>query len=68
MQMVGSGGLFLYTAVIHVLLLGYIAFRFFKREPVHEEEHRKFVDALAGTQTASHVYEDEIAEQEQASS
>ena len=68
MQMVGSGGLFLYTAVIHVLLLGYIAFRFFKREPVQEEEHRKFVDALAGTQTASHVYEGEIDEQEQASS
>jgi MFS family permease len=68
MQMVGSGGLFLYTAVIHVLLLGYIAFRFFKREPVHEEEHRKFVDALAGTQTASHVYEGEIAEQERSSS
>jgi len=68
MQWLGSGGLFLYTAAIHVLLLGYIAFRFFKREPVQEEEHRKFVDALAGTQTASHVYEDEIAEQEQASS
>jgi MFS family permease len=68
MQWLGSGGLFLYTAAIHVLLLGYIAFRFFKREPMQEEEHRKFVDALAGTQTASHVYEDEIAEQEQASS
>jgi MFS family permease len=68
MQMVGSGGLFLYTAVIHVLLLGYIAFRFFKREPAQEEEHRKFVDALAGTQTASHVYEGEIAEQEQSTS
>jgi MFS family permease len=65
MSWMGSGGLFLYTAVVHVLLLGYVAFRFVKREPVQEEEHRKFVDALAGTQTASHVYEDELAEQEQ---
>jgi MFS family permease len=68
MQWVGDGGLFLYTAVIHVLLLGYVAFRFVKREPVHEEEHGKFVDALAGTQTASHVYEDELAEQERSAS
>jgi len=65
MQLVGAGGLFLYTATIHLLLLGYITFRFFKREPVPEEEHRKFVDALAATQTASQVYEDEMAEQEQ---
>ncbi|MCW8874088.1 MAG: MFS transporter, partial [Xanthomonadales bacterium] len=65
MSWMGSGGLFLYTAVVHILLLGYVAFRFVKREPVQEEEHRKFVDALAGTQTASHVYEDELAEQEQ---
>jgi len=62
MQLVGSGGLFLYTALIHLLLLGYIALRFAKREPIPEEEHGKFVDALAATQTASHVYEDEIAE------
>jgi MFS family permease len=68
MSWMGSGGLFLYTAVVHVLLLGYVAFRFVKREPAHEEEHRKFVDALAGTQTASHVYEDELAEQEQSAS
>ncbi len=68
MSWMGSGGLFLYTAVVHILLLGYVAFRFVKREPVQEEEHRKFVDALAGTQTASHVYEDELAEQEQSAS
>jgi MFS family permease len=67
MQVFGAGGLFLYSATIHLVLLGYIVFRFFKREPVPEEEHRKFVDALAATQTASHVYEDEMAEQERSS-
>jgi MFS family permease len=64
MQSVGAGGLLLYTAIVHLLLLVYIAFRFIKREPAAEEEHRKFVDALAATQTASRVYEDEMAEKE----
>jgi len=68
MQATGPGGLFLYTAVVHLGLLAYVAFRFIRRVPVPEEEHRKFVDALAATQTASHVYEDEISEQQRASS
>ena len=68
MQVTGAGGLFLYTAVIHLALLAYVAFRFIRRVPVQEEEHRKFVDALAATQTASHVYEDEISEQQRSSS
>ena len=64
MQWTGSGGLFLYTAMIHLLLLAYVVFRFVRSKPVPEEEHGKFVDALAATQTASHVYEDEMADQE----
>lgn len=67
MQLTGAGGLFLYTAAVHLLLLGYISFRFFKRMP-RREEHRKFVDALASTQTASQVYEDEMAEKDQLAS
>jgi len=67
MQVTGAGGLFLYSAAIHLGLLAYVAFRFMRRVPAPEEEHRKFVDALASTQTASHVYEDEISEQQQAS-
>jgi MFS family permease len=61
MQLAGSGGLFLYTGMIHLALLSYIAFRFSRRVPAPEEEHGKFVDALAGVQTASRVYADEIA-------
>ncbi len=61
MHFLGSGGLFLYTALIHLLLICYIAMRFARRKPAPEEEHRRFVDALATTQTASQVYEDEIS-------
>jgi MFS family permease len=67
MQVGGGGGLFLYTAGVHALLLSYIAVRFVKRTP-KREEHRKFVDALAATQTASQIYEDEMAEQDRAAS
>ena len=63
MRLAGAQGLYLYTAAIHLLLLAYIAFRFLKRTPKSEEEHRPFVEALAATQTASHVYEDEIAQE-----
>ena len=49
------------TALIHLLLICYIAMRFARRKPAPEEEHRRFVDALATTQTASQVYEDEIS-------
>jgi MFS family permease len=66
MQALGAGGLFLYTALIHLLLIGFIALRLKRREPAPGEEHVKFVDALAATQTASHVYEDEIADEGQA--
>jgi len=63
MRLAGAQGLYLYTAAIHLLLLAYVAFRFVKRTPKSEEEHRPFVEALAATQTASHVYEDEIAQE-----
>jgi MFS family permease len=66
MHLTGSGGLFLYSALIHLLLLCYVALRIAWRMPASEEEHGKFVDALAATQTASQVYEDEIVHDEQA--
>lgn len=63
MKLAGSGGLYLYTALIHLGLLAYVTWRFLRRVPRREEEHRPFVEALAATQTASHVYEDEIAQE-----
>ena len=64
MGLVGARGLYLHTATIHLLLLGYIVFRFTKRISAPEEEHRPFIEALAATQTASNVYEDELAQEE----
>jgi MFS family permease len=66
MLLAGSGGLFLYGALVHLLLLSYIALRIARRMPASEEEHGKFVDALATTQTASQIYEDEMAQNDNA--
>jgi MFS family permease len=66
MQQMGAGGLFLFSACVHMLLLGYMVLRLSRRGAAPEEDHGKFVDALAATQTASHVYEEEIAAEEQA--
>ena len=60
MSVAGARGLYLYAAAIHLLLLGYIAFRFMQRTSQPEEVHRPFMEALAATQTASQVYEDEL--------
>lgn len=58
----GQRGLFLFTALIHLLLLGYSAIRVMRREPLDAERHIAFSDALASAQTASQVYEEEIAQ------
>jgi MFS family permease len=60
MKMLGPGGLYLFAATVHLLLLGYIVFRISRRAPAPEEEHLPFADSLASTQTASHYYEDEM--------
>ncbi len=58
----GQRGLFLFTALIHLLLIGYAAIRIVRREPVDQERHSAFSDALTSAQTASLVYEEEIAQ------
>lgn len=55
----GADGLFLFTAAVHVLLIGFVAFRFFK-EGTQAEEPIAFGDALSAAQTASQVYEEEL--------
>lgn len=59
-QLVGPGGLYLFTAVVHLALLCYTAYRISRRSHVVEAEHTQFTDSLASTQTASHVYEEEM--------
>jgi MFS family permease len=59
MKFAGPGGLYLFAAVIHLLYLGYIVFRFIRRPPKPDEPHGNFSEALASVQTASNVYEEE---------
>lgn len=60
MHLTGPGGLYLFAAAMHFLLLVYVVFRITRRAPAPDEEHIPFSDSLASTQTASHVYEDEL--------
>ena len=60
MDLIGTDGLFVFTAAVHLLLGFYIIFRITRRTPVPDEEQIPFVDALASTQTASNVYEEEF--------
>lgn len=59
MEWRGSGALFLFTSIVHVLLIIVVVARFLlernqARQPVH------FSDALSAAQTASQVYEEEM--------
>ena len=57
---VGDGGLYLFTAVVHLLLAGYTVFRISRRARPEQTEHLPFSDSLAATQTKSQVYEEEL--------
>jgi hypothetical protein len=52
--------LFLFTAIIHLLLAIYVVMRRFIRPRPARFEHKPFSEALASTQTKSQIYEDEL--------
>ena len=56
-----ASGLFWFTSLTHVLLIGFIAYRFIK-EGNQAEEPIAFSDALAAAQTTSQVYEEELGD------
>ena len=60
METIGAGGLYLFTAIVHILLAAYTAIRISRRAPPPDEEQLPFSESLAATQTASHVYEHEL--------
>lgn len=61
MMTLGSvADLFLFTAVIHLLLTVYVVLRSMRKRQTTAAEHRPFSDALASTQTRSQVYEEEL--------
>jgi len=54
-----SGGLFAFSAGVHIALVVFVAVRFF-RSPSVAEQQIAFGDALSAAQTKSQVYEEEI--------
>jgi len=60
MTLLGGGGLFLYTAVVHALLALYVTLRRRRRISVAPGRHTDFSDALTATHTASSVFEEEL--------
>jgi hypothetical protein len=51
--------LFLFTAAVHLLLIGFVTYRFIK-EGTQADQPIAFGDALSSAQTASLVYEEEM--------
>ncbi len=61
MQLLGPAGLYLFTGMIHVLLLVYLFLRRLRRSPAPPEEQQAFSDALTASHTRSQVYEQEVS-------
>jgi len=59
MSFYSPSSLFLYTAVIHVLIFVYVLTRIPRRKPVARDKHVPFSEALTAVQTASQIYEEE---------
>lgn len=60
MTWAGPSTLYLYTAAIHLVFVGYAINRSFRRETAPEDQHIAFSDALAAANTASQVFEEEV--------
>ena len=56
----GPGALYLYTAAIHLMFLGYAVNRAFRRSAAPEEQHIPFGEAFAAANTASQIFEEEV--------
>jgi len=60
MSVVGAGGLFLFTALVHAILLLYILNRTLRRPAPDITHHVPFDDAIAASHTTSQVFEEGI--------
>ena len=59
MTLISNSVLYLYTAVVHLSLFGYVLVRVRHRASAPIEQHTPFSEALNAVQTASQVYEEE---------
>jgi len=62
MTLVSDSILYLYTAIIHVLVFTYVLIRVQRRASAPIEAHVPFAEALTAVQTASQAFEDEYQE------
>lgn len=60
MQILGPAGLYVFTGLIHVVLLIYLFVRRLRRNPAPPEEQHTFTEALTASHTRSQVYEQEV--------
>jgi MFS family permease len=63
MTWTNAAGLYLFTGVVHLLLVAFVSYRMLKRESAPAATHTAFGDALATAVTASQVYEEAIHQQ-----
>lgn len=56
----GSTYLFLFTALVHLVLATYVVIRSMQNSQTSEIEHTPFSEALTSTQTRSQIFEDEL--------
>jgi MFS family permease len=60
MYVLGAAGLFVFTGLIHVVLLVYLFVRRYRRRPAAPDEHIPFSEALAAATTRSSVFEQQV--------
>ena len=60
MALMNFSALYVFTGIVQLLLVVYVAHRMIRRTSAPAEEHMAFTDALATAHTASQVYEEEI--------
>ena len=60
MEFASESGLYLYTAVVHVLLVVFVSVRMARRQTTSADQHLPFSDALATAHTASQFYNEEL--------
>ena len=60
MTATGGSGLYIFTGLVHLAMVGFVIYRMIRRESAPDEQHIAFGDALATAHTASQVYEEEI--------
>lgn len=58
MSVTESYGLYLFTAVVHLLMFGYVLARIRQRKAIPDEQHMPFAESLAATHTKSQIFEE----------